>query len=317
MGQYAVQRVALMAPTLIGLTLVIFFALRVLIPTDAVDLAYAEPGIPDPERMEHLREEFGLTGSLPMQYLRWLAGVVQGDLGKSVFSGRPVTEELFLRVPTSLQLGLGALLITLVIALPVGLVSAARQDSWIDYLSRGSAIFFYAVPHFWIAILVVVFASVWFSWAPSTQFRALWEDPVANLKHIWLPMLILGLNATGTMIRLTRTQVLEVVKQDYVRTARAKGLSTRVIYTRHILRNSLLPIITVVGLQIPNIVAGTVIFEQIFLVPGVGRYLLQALERLDIYVILGANLFFGFVLVISNLIVDLIYGLVDPRIRLS
>jgi len=317
MGQYIVQRIALMVPTLIGLTAVIFFALRVLVPTDAIDLAYDTDDIPDPERMQQLREEFGLSGPLPMQYLKWLGGVATGDLGISISSGRPVTEELYRRVPTSLQLGMGALVITMVIAIPVGLVSAARQDSWIDYLARGSAILFYAVPHFWIAILVVVFASVWFSWAPSTQYRSFFEDPIANLNHVWLPMVILGLNATGTMIRLTRTQVLEVVKADYVRTARAKGLKSNAIYSRHVLRNSLLPIITIVGLQISNIVAGTVIFEQIFMVPGVGRYLLQALQQLDIFVILGVNLFLGLVLVFSNLIVDIIYGIVDPRIRLS
>ncbi len=317
MGSYAAQRVILMVPTLIGLTVLIFFALRVLIPADAVDLAFGEPDIPDPERMQELREEFGMTGPLALQYLRWLRGVTRGDLGKSVFTGKPVTEELLQRVPTSLELGLGALVITLLVAVPIGLVSAALQDSWVDYLARGGAILFYAVPHFWIGILVVVLASVWFSWAPSIRYATLWEDPVTNLKHIWLPMVILGINATGTMIRLTRTQVLEVLRQDYVRTARAKGLSTNVVYLRHVLKNALIPIITVVGLQIPNVVGGTIIFEQIFLVPGVGRYLLQALQRLDIYVILGANLFFGSVLVFANLIVYLTYTLVDPRIRLS
>ena len=307
----------LMVPTLLGLTVLIFFALRVLIPADAVDIAFGEPDVPDPERMQELREEFGLTGPLHMQYLRWLGGVAQGDLGESVFTGKPVTEELLQRVPTSLELGLGSLAVTVVVAVPIGLLSAARQDSSIDYLARGGAILFYAVPHFWIGILVVVFASVWFGWAPSLHFAPLWEDPVTNLRHIWLPMLILGINATGTMIRLTRTQVLEVLRQDYVRTARAKGLNTRVIYMRHILRNALLPIITVVGLRIPDVVGGTIIFEQIFVVPGVGRYLLEALQRLDIYVILGANLFFGAVLVFANLIVDLTYTIVDPRIRLS
>jgi peptide/nickel transport system permease protein len=315
MGRYVFQRVMLTVPTLFGLTLLIFLALRLIVPIDAFELAYSENGS-DPARVQQLREEFGLTGSLAGQYLRWVGGVLQGDLGTSFFSRKPVTEELLARVPTSLELGLGALAITLVLAIPIGIMSAARQDTWPDYLTRGGAILFYAIPGFWIGILVIVFSSLLFGWAPSSQYRTLWEDPAANLRHIWLPMVILGLNSTGVMIRLTRTQVLEVVKQDYIRTARAKGLSTRDIYARHVLRNSLLPIVTVVGLQVPSIVSGTLIFEQLFLVPGVGRYLLQALQRLDIYVVLGTNLFFGTVIVMSNLIVDLTYGFIDPRIRL-
>lgn len=315
MGRYVLQRVMLTVPTLFGLTLLIFLALRLIVPIDAFELAYSENGS-DPARVQQLREEFGLTGSLLGQYLRWVGGVLQGDLGTSFFSRKPVTEELLARVPTSLELGLGALAITLALAIPIGVMSAARQDTWPDYLARGGAILFYAIPGFWVGILVIVFSSILFGWAPSSQYRSLWEDPVANLRHIWLPMVILGLNSTGVMIRLTRTQVLEVVKQDYIRTARAKGLSTRDVYARHVLRNSLLPIVTVVGLQVPSIVSGTLIFEQLFLVPGVGRYLLQALQRLDIYVVLGTNLFFGTVIVISNLIVDLTYGFIDPRIRL-
>lgn len=316
MGTYVIHRVALAIPTLLALTALIFFALRVMVPIDAFEAAYAGTTA-DPVRIQELREEHGLAGPLPLQYLGWLGGTVRGDLGRSFFSDRSVTEELMMRVPTSLELGLGALVLTIVVAIPIGMLSAARQDTWLDYLARGTGIFLYAVPSFWVAIMIVVFASVFLNWAPSLQYRTLWDDPVANLKHIWLPMLILGLNSTGSMIRLTRTQVLEVMNQDYVRTARAKGLSTRDIYFRHILRNSLLPIVTVIGLQLRNIVAGTIIFEQIFLVPGVGRYLLQSLQRLDIYVVLGTNLFFGSVLIISNLVVDLTYGLIDPRIRVQ
>lgn len=316
MAAYVTQRLVLTIPTLIGLTLLIFFALRVLVPIDAFELAYGEEG-KDPARVQQLRQEFGLTGPLPLQYVRWLGKAATGDLGVSFFSRRPVLEELMSRVPTSIELGLGALAITVTVAIPIGLLSAARQDSWPDYLARGGAILLYAVPGFWIAIMIVVFSSLLFGWAPSTRYASLWSDPIGNLKHIWLPMAILGLNSTGTLIRLTRTQVLEVIKQDYVRTARAKGLKSRDVYLRHVLRNSLLPIVTVIGLQIPNIVAGTVIYEQIFLVPGVGSFLLQALRRLDIYVVLGANLFFGLVLVMSNLVVDLAYGIIDPRIRMQ
>ncbi|MPZ98925.1 MAG: ABC transporter permease subunit [Dehalococcoidia bacterium] len=318
MLQYALHRLALAVPTLFGLTVVIFIAIRVLMPVDVVDVLLGETDTTfDPTIAAELREKFGLDGPLPVQYARWLGRVAQGDLGRSFVSGRPVTEELLYRVPTSLQLGLGALVITVLVALPIGMMSAVRRDTVPDYLARGGAILLYAVPGFWLAILVLVFGSVWFRWAPSIEFRPFWEDPLANLKHIWLPMLILGLNSTGTMIRLVRTQVLEVLGHDYVRTARAKGLSTQTVYFRHVLRNALLPIVTVVGLQIPNVVSGTVIFEQIFLVPGVGRYLLTALQRLDIYVILGTNLFFGTVLVFSNLVVDILYGVIDPRIRFS
>jgi len=318
MLQYAMHRLALAVPTLIGLTVLIFVAIRVFIPVDVVDVLLGETDSTfDPLIAQELRENFGLDGPLPIQYLRWLGRVAQGDLGRSFVSGRPVSEELAYRIPTSMQLGLGALTITVLVSIPIGLMSAVKRDTPIDYLARGGAILFYAVPGFWIAITILVFGSVWFRWAPSIEFKPIWVDPVANLGHIWLPMLILGINSTGTMIRLVRTQVLEIIGQDFVRTARAKGLNSRTVYFKHVLRNSLLPIVTVIGMQIPVVLSGTVIFEQIFLVPGVGRYLLTALTRLDLYVILGTNLFFGAILVFSNLVVDISYGFIDPRIRVS
>ncbi len=317
MTKYLVQRLILAVPTLLGLTILIFFLLRVIIPVDVVDIASGETEQVDPERDARLRKEFGLDGPLPVQYVRWLGNVMTGDFGKSFFTGRSVTSELIDRVPTSLELGSGALVITLVFAIPIGLLSAARQDSLPDYVARGGAIMFYAIPGFFIAILVLVYGSKWFGWAPPIEYHDLWVDPVANLKQMATPMIILGLSPIGTLIRLVRTQVLEVIRQDYVRTARAKGLNTRDIYFRHVLRNSLLPIVTVIGLQLPRLVAGTVIFESIFLLPGVGRYLLESLQRLDLYVILATNLFFGTLLVISNLAVDISYALIDPRIRLA
>jgi len=317
MAKYVGQRLLLSIPTLVGLTLVVFVVLRAVVPVDAVDLKFASAGGSDPERAKQLREEMGLTGPLPVQYLRWASRLVQGDLGTSFYTGRSVVEELKMRLPTSLEVGLGALIITVVVSIPVGILSAVRQDSFIDYLSRGGAILIYAIPGFWIATLVLVFGSLWFNWAPPTSYQEIWVDPVGNLQQVLIPTLLLGLAPIGTLVRLVRTQVLEVIRQDYVRTARAKGLPSRLVYTRHVLRNTLLPIVTVIGLQVPNLLAGTVIFEQVFVLPGVGRYLLEAVQRLDLFVLMGTNLFFGSLIVFSNLAVDVSYALIDPRVRLD
>ena len=317
MQKYIAHRLMLAIPTLFGLTVLIFILIRVLIPIDVVDLASADAEISDPELEQQLREEFGIAGSLPEQYLNWAFGILKGDSGKSFYTGRSVTTELRRRIPVSLELGLGALAISVVFAVPIGLYSAAKQDSMPDYIARGGAILFYALPGFWIATLVLVFGSKWFGYAPPIEYKAPWEDPVSNFKHVIIPMLILGLTPIGVQIRLIRTQVLEVIRQDYVRTARAKGVGPKTLYFRHVLRNALLPLVTVIGLAVPGIVAGTVIFEQIFLIPGVGRYLLESLRRLDLFVILGTNLFFGGLLVASNIVVDVSYAFIDPRIRLA
>lgn len=298
--------------------MLIFILIRVVMPVDAIDIALAaSESSADPARQQRLREEFGITGPLPLQYGRWLGGVATGNLGTSFFTGRSVAEDIRMKLPVSVEVGMLALSITLIVAIPIGILSAARQDSLSDYIFRGGAILFYAIPGFWIATLVLVFGSLWFGWAPSITYIEPWRDPVGNLKHVYLPVLLLGLGPIGTMTRLVRTQVLEVIRQDYVRTAWAKGLGPRPVYFRHVFRNSLLPIVTVVGLQIPSLLAGTVIFEQIFLLPGMGRYLLESLQRLDLFVIMGTNLFFGVILITSNLLVDISYGVIDPRVRVA
>jgi peptide/nickel transport system permease protein len=307
----------LSVPTLVGLTMVVFFLVRVVVPVDSVDLKFAGAGVSDPEREAELREELGITGPVALQYVGWAGRMLRGDFGKSFYTGRSVAEEIGARVPVSMEVGFGALAITVALAIPIGVLAAVKQDSVADYASRGTAILFYALPGFWVATLVLVFGNLWFGFAPSTDYQSLWVDPVANLSQVAMPILLLGLAPIGTMTRLVRTQVLEVIRQDYIRTARAKGLSGRVVYTRHVLRNAMLPIVTVIGLQVPNLIAGTVIFEQIFVLPGVGRYLLDAVQRLDLYVLMATNLFFGILIVASNLAVDVSYALIDPRIRLS
>ena len=317
MGRYVAQRLLLAVPTLIGLTIVVFFIVRVVVPVDSVDLKFAGAGVSDPVRAAELRKELGITGPIPLQYLGWAGKMLRGDFGKSFYTGRSVAEEIEARVPVSMEVGLGALLITVIFAIPIGIISAVKQDTAADYASRGTAILFYALPGFWVATLVLVFGNLWFGFAPSTDYKSLWVDPLANLGQMAIPIVLLGLAPIGTMTRLVRTQVLEVIRQDYIRTARAKGLSSRTVYTRHVLRNAMLPIVTAIGLQVPNLLAGTVIFEQIFVLPGVGRYLLDAVQRLDLYVLMATNLFFGTIIVLANLVVDTSYALIDPRIRLS
>lgn len=288
-----------------------------MIKTDAVDIMLAEYGSADPALAEQLRDEFGLGGSMITQYVRWLGDLFSGDLGTSLFTKRSVASELATRLPTSIEIGVGALALSTIIAIPIGIISAVKQDSMPDYVLRGGAILLDAIPGFWAATLVLVFGSVWFGWAPPLEYRSLWEDPVANLKIMITPMILLGLQPVGRMVRLVRTQVLEIVRQDYVRTAKAKGLGWRPLYSRHVLRNAMLPVVTVIGLQLPRLIAGTVIFETVFGLPGVGRYLLDAVGRLDYPVIQATNLVFGLTLVLANLIVDVSYGWIDPRIRLS
>ncbi len=316
MRTYLLQRLALTVPTIIGLTLLVFFLLHVAIRADTVDILIAQYQSNDPGLADRLRREFGLNTSLVTQYLRWAGNLAHGDLGSSLFTRRTVTSELAHRLPTSVEVGLGAMLLTIVVALPIGVLSAVKQDSLPDYVLRGGAILIDAVPGFWAATLVLVFGSVWFGWAPPLAYRQLWEDPVANLKIMLAPVILLGLQPIGSLVRLVRTQVLEIARQDFVRTARAKGLASRQVYTRHVMRNALLPVVTVLGLQLPRLVAGTVILETIFGLPGVGRYLLDAIGRLDYPVIQATNLVFGLTLVLSNLAVDLSYAWIDPRIRL-
>jgi peptide/nickel transport system permease protein len=316
MRTYVVQRLVLSVPTVVGLTVLVFVLLHVAIRADTVDLLIAQYQSNDPTLADRLREEFGLNASLPQQYLRWAGNLLRGDLGTSLFTRRPVAEELAYRLPTSIEVGLGALLLTAIVAIPIGVISAARQDSLPDYVLRGGAILIDAVPGFWAATLVLVLGTASIRIAPPLEYRQLWENPAANLAIVAAPAVLLGLQPIGSVVRLVRTQVLEVVRQDYVRTARAKGLAVRPVYVRHVLRNAMLPVVTVLGLQLPRLVAGTVIFETIFGLPGVGRYLLDAIGRLDYPVIQATNLVFGLTLVLSNLLVDLSYAWLDPRIRL-
>ena len=324
MQKYILQRIALTFPTIVLITILTFAGLRVILPSDVVDLIIGEYGGHDPAFRERLEEELGLSSGIPEQYARWIGiawfwgdepGILQGDFGKSLHSGRAVSTEVKNRIFVSLELGVWGQVTAILVSVPLGIWAAVRQDKWPDYALRSFAILVAAVPNFWIAILIITFGSLWFDWAPPITFRFLHEDPMAHLQIMLLPALIIGLTPSGYLLRLTRTQMLEVMRQDYIRTALSKGLSENTVLYRHALRNALIPIVTIVGVGLPSIISGTVIFEQIFLIPGMGRYLVDAVNNLDYPVIQGLTLLFALVLLFAVILVDVSYAYLDPRIK--
>jgi peptide/nickel transport system permease protein len=315
MQRYVISRLLLSIPTLLGVTMLTFFGLRVLMPASVVDLIIGEAAAKDEELRQRISDDLGLSSSLPVQYVRWMGELARGDLGTSLHTGRPVSDELRQRVPVSLELGIWGLVTALVASIPMGVIAAVKQDRWPDYGLRSLAILLNALPGFWLAVLVITFGSIWFNWAPPIKFKYLTEDPLAHLKIMLLPAILIGITPSGGLVRLVRTQMLEVLREDYIRTAQAKGLSERTVLYRHALRNSLIPVVTVVGVSLPGLIAGTVIFEQIFIIPGMGRYLVDAVNRLDYPVIQATNLIFATLLILSVLLVDISYAFIDPRIR--
>ncbi len=316
MQRYILQRIILSIPTLLAITLITFVGLRVVLPADVVDVIVGEFGRNDPELRANIEKELGLDASVPKQYIVWMGHLLQGDLGESLHNGRSVTSELKHRVPVSFELGAWGLFSAVIVSVPMGVLAAVKQDKFADYGFRSIAILIDAVPGFWLAVLIITFGSIWFNWAPPIKFRYLTEDPIAHFKIMLTPAILIGITPSGGLLRLVRTQMLEVLRQDYVRTAHAKGLSANTVFYRHALRNALIPVVTTIGVSLPGLVAGTVIFEQIFVIPGMGRYLVDSVNILDYPVIEATNLIFACLLVVSVLLVDISYAFLDPRIRL-
>lgn len=317
MGAYVIRRLLLIIPTLFLVTIIVFFSIR-FIPGDTVDLMVAEmareSGLGADLNPEYIRHAMGLDVPVHIQFGRWLGAALQGDLGKSLWSARSVTEEIFTRLPVSVELGLIAIGTALLIALPIGVYSAIRQDTTRDYTGRTFAILCISVPSFWLGTMVIVYPSIWWGWTPVLEYIPFVENPVENLVQFIIPGFITGMVISGVTTRMTRTMMLEVLRQDYIRTAWAKGLTERTIILRHALKNALMPVVTIVGLQIPIMIGGTVIVEQIFALPGIGRFLVDSLNKRDYPMISGINLIMaGFVLAV-NLVTDLSYAYLDPRI---
>ena len=317
MRAYVIRRVLLVIPTLFILSVLVFLSVRFL-PGDAIDVMLDKAGWigavnVDREALEHM---LGLDRPAYVQYGRWIGGIVlRGTLGESLWGGEAIESKIIERMPVTLELGFLAIVIGLLIALPVGVYSAIRQDTVGDYAGRTVAVIGLAMPNFWLGVMVMLYPVIWWGWSPSIELIRFTDDPLGNLGMFLAPSLILGTAMAASTMRMTRTMMLEVLRQDYVRTAWAKGLSERLVVVRHAMKNAFIPVVTLVGLQLPLLVGGSVIMENIFVLPGLGRVLLTALTDRDYPVVMGVNLCFGAVVLGANLLIDLAYPYLDPRVR--
>ena len=331
MRTYIIRRLMLMIPTLFILTILVFLSVR-FIPGDVIDVMLGKDEFIgreiDREALEHM---LGLDVPVHVQYGRWIGvlptpdwitgeshfiGLLQGNLGHSLISGQgPVKEKIIDRLPVTIELGVMAIVIGLLIALPVGIYSAVRQDTATDYLGRSIAILGLATPNFWLGIMVMIYPVIWWGWSPPMKLIPFTEDPLGNLGILIIPSVILGTYLAAATMRMTRTMMLEVLRQDYIRTAWSKGLNERIVVLRHAVKNALIPVVTMIGMQLPILVGGSVIMENIFNLPGLGRLMVNALSQRDYPVISGVNLVFGTAVLGTNLMIDIIYPYLDPRVR--
>ncbi|MGE0851324.1 MAG: ABC transporter permease [Hyphomicrobiaceae bacterium] len=316
MQAYIVRRLLALIPTLFFASLIVFVTVR-LIPGNVIDLMLSQNDISaDKFSREQLVAALGLDKPMWEQYASWMGGILlHGDFGRSLWQSTPVSELLMARLPVTFQLGFMALVVALVVAIPIGAYSAMRQDTAGDYIGRSFSILMLAVPSFWMGTMVMVFPSIWWGWSPEVKFVPFRQDPLHNLSQMILPAIILGTSLSAVTMRLTRTMMLEVLRQDYIRTARAKGLPEKLVVARHALRNALIPVVTLIGLQAPLLIGGAVIMEQIFVIPGMGLLLLDAVNQRDYPIITGVFLIVGVAVMVINLLVDLSYGLLDPKVR--
>ena len=333
MRAYLTRRLLLMIVTLFIVSMVVFLSLR-LLPGSFVDIIMAEMMRSTGERgdldREAIERRLGLHAPIYVQYGRWIgvlptpdpytgessySGLLQGSLGDSLRTGDPVATRILGRLATTVELGFLATVIGLLIALPIGIYAAIRQDNIGDYIGRSCAIIFISVPGFWTATMIVIYPSIWWGWSPPIEVIPFMEDPLGNLEMFIIPSLILGMLGAGGTMRLTRSMMLEVLRQDYIRTAWSKGLSERVVVVRHAVRNALIPVVTDIGAGLPLLVGGAVIIEQIFVLPGIGRLTLTALSQRDYTTVSAVNLLIATAVVGANLLVDISYAYLDPRVR--
>ncbi|TDJ23572.1 MAG: ABC transporter permease [Gammaproteobacteria bacterium] len=314
MQAYITRRLLALLPTLILVSLIVFFCQR-LIPGDVIDLMLSQNDLATVQDRALIEAALGLDKPIYIQYFSWMGDVIQGDLGRSLWQNTPVTQQLAETMPITFELGFLALIVALTVAIPIGIYSAVRQDTAGDYVARSFSLLMLAIPGFWLGTLVMVFPSVWWRWSPELEYVPFFEDPLQNLSLMIVPAILLGLSMSAVTMRMTRTMMLEVMRQDYVRTARAKGLSEVAVILGHALRNGLIPVVTLIGLQVPLLIGGAVIMERIFVVPGMGLLLLEAIAQRDYPVVSGVFVVVGFGVLLINLAVDLSYGWLDPKVR--
>ncbi|OGK95079.1 MAG: glutathione ABC transporter permease GsiC [Candidatus Rokubacteria bacterium RBG_16_73_20] len=315
MHRYVALRLASLAPILFGVSLLVF-SMQHLVPGDIVDIVIGgDQAFGDKNAADRLRGQLNLDRPIVEQYVLWLGNALRGDLGTSFVSGRPVLDEILRRLPVNLQLAALAIGFALLLGIPVGTFSAVRSDTWADAAVRFASVLGYSIPNFWVATLTVLLGSLYFPRMPILQYVPFGADPVRNLTLLAIPAFVLSLTVLPLIVRMTRASVLENLRLDYVRTARAKGLAERRVVFRHVLANSLIAVLNVTGVQVGILIGGLVLTEEIFILPGVGRFLLDSIQKRDFPVITGTTLFLAAAFVCVNLLVDLLHGVLDPRIR--
>jgi peptide/nickel transport system permease protein len=310
--QYFIRRILLIIPLLLAVTLFTFVLIR-LAPGDPISAQYgADPENMDAAQLERIREQLGLNDPIHIQYWRFLQNLARGDLGRSISTKRPVGPDIVQRFPATIQLAAASMLVVIIIAIPLGVISAQRRGSWLDNLAMGASLFGVSMPNFWVGIMLILLFALWLDWLPSGGRG---DEPVEMLKSLILPAITLGTSMAGLVTRLTRSSMLEVLNQDYIRTATSKGLKQRTVLLRHGLRNALIPVVTMLGVQFASLLSGAVIVETIFSWPGMGRFAVNAIWRRDYPVIMGTVLVFATIFIFVNLVVDFLYVFLDPRIR--
>jgi len=315
MWQYIMKRILLMIPTLLGAALIVFFIMNI-IPGDIALLIIGgdQGGDINPQELANLREQLGLNRPLFVQFFSWLWGVVRFDFGESLWTGAPVLEELAIRFPLTLEVAIAATVVSTMIAIPLGTIAAIRQDTWIDYVVRIVSIGGLAIPSFWTGILIILFLVLLFEWSPPLEFVSLTEDPWGNFKQLIWPIVSVGYRYAAVTTRMTRSTVLEVMREDYIRTAWAKGLQEKIVVAKHTLKNAVLPVITIIGTEFAFLIGGLVVTETVFTLNGIGSFLVDAIAHRDVPVVQSLIIMIAFTFVFVNLAIDLLYAWIDPRI---
>jgi len=304
-----------MIPTLLGVAALVFFLLRVL-PGDIVELKYAGSGSYAPkEAIARERAQLGLDQPIWKQFVDWIWGMPHLDFGTSMWTGQPITHEIAIRLELSIELALLATFVAIIISVPLGTIAAVRQDTWVDYVVRIFSIAGLAIPSFWLGIIIILAFVIYFHWLPPLTFTSFWVDPKANLLQLIWPALAVGYRYSAVATRMTRSTVLEVLREDYIRTARAKGLWERAVLIRHALKNALLPVITVIGLEFAFLIGGLVVTEQVFNLNGIGKLFVEAISQRDYTMVQSLVLLTSFVFIFVNFLIDLVNAFLDPRIR--